>query len=88
MKCVNKVIAGRSPVERYIDNRSKIIARVKNYTKNNKQKVNNYQAKYREKNKNKFKIKFTCECGSILRKYGKNRHLKTKKHIDYVNNLK
>jgi Uri superfamily endonuclease len=41
-----------------------------------------------EKNKHKRNTKITCECGSIINDYSthKNRHLKSKKHINYLTN--
>ena len=47
---------------------------------------------YYEKNKDKISEKlktdrFTCECGSNLRRSDKVRHLKSKKHIDYLSSL-
>jgi len=32
--------------------------------------------------------KFHCVCGSVVNSTGKNKHYKTKKHIDYINNVK
>ena len=43
--------------------------------------------KYYNKNKERLNKKINCECGSIFRKADKCRHLKTKKHIDYINSL-
>ncbi len=42
-------------------------------------------------NKDKIKIrkqqKYTCECGSILTKYGKSRYETSEKHINFVKHL-
>lgn len=46
-----------------------------------------YNEKYRENNKEKFKEKVVCECGSILTKYKLKRHLESKKHRDYLTRL-
>lgn len=35
----------------------------------------------------KCKVKYTCECGSVLRRGDKASHEKTKKHQDYINSL-
>jgi hypothetical protein len=43
--------------------------------------------KYYNKNKERLNKKITCDCGSIYSYKGKNRHLKSKKHIDYINTL-
>ena len=40
--------------------------------------------KYREKNPDRLKINTTCECGSEFRKHQLNRHLKSKKHQQYL----
>jgi predicted GIY-YIG superfamily endonuclease len=50
-------------------------------------KDNNYNCVNRSNpisQKNKIII---CECGTIVKNYYKNRHLKTKKHIKYINNV-
>lgn len=41
----------------------------------------------REKILEKQKEKYTCECGSIIRKNGKSRHEKSKTHKTYLENL-
>ena len=50
-----------------------------------------YCKEYREANKEtilqKNKEKITCECGSIICIGEKSRHLKSKKHQDYINSL-
>ena len=60
----------------------------KKYRENNKEKIAQKNKKYREKNKEAIaeakKEKITCECGTIYRKSDKARHLKTKKHIKFV----
>lgn len=38
-----------------------------------------------EKNKN---VKYQCECGSSCSYFVKSRHMKTKKHLKYIENLK
>jgi hypothetical protein len=39
-----------------------------------------------EKQYEKAKIKYNCECGSILRTGDKSSHLKTNKHINFIEN--
>ena len=60
----------------------------KQYSEANKEKNKQYQKQYREANKEKIaakgKIKFTCECGSTLRKSDKAKHEKSKKHQKYI----
>jgi len=70
------------------DNKEKLAEQKKEYYKSNKEKIKQYQKEYNETNKEKIaarkKIKFTCECGSTLRKGEKARHKKTSKHIKYI----
>ena len=59
---------------------------------NNKKKINQQQADYYKKNKIKILErrkfhKFSCKCGSVIRKCDLNVHIKSKKHEDYINNL-
>ena len=62
------------------DNMEKIKQTKKQYRFDNKEKIKeNY-----EKNKEKYKEKFTCDCGSIIRKYDKSSHYKTKKHQRFI----
>ena len=62
----------------------------KKYREDNKEKFKQYSKNYREDNKDKHsqrcKIKYTCECGSLLSKGNKARHEKSKKHINFINN--
>jgi hypothetical protein len=70
----NKNISGRSLKERYDDNI---------------EKMRLYEKEYREKNKEKIEEKLTkeinCECGSKFKYRGKSQHLKTTKHINFIN---
>lgn len=68
----------------------------KKYREENKDKIKDYQKNYQKENKdtineqkkNYRKIKkFNCECGGKYRVDSKARHLKTKKHINYIANL-
>ena len=47
-----------------------------------------YRKKYRDANKEAInqakKVKAVCECGSQYTKVHKSRHLKTKKHQDFI----
>jgi len=56
-------------------NKNKILKHSRDYKKNNKEKI-----------LEKAKEKYTCECGSILTIVKKSRHLKSKKHQDYIKN--
>ena len=61
---------------------------LKQYCELNKDKRSEYGKQYRELNKNeieeKRKQQHTCECGSVFRIDSKPRHLKTKKHQQYL----
>jgi hypothetical protein len=69
MNCVNKYIAGRTDKEYREDNKNKI----KKYYENNKEKI-----------LEKYKEKINCECGCIITKYKLSRHIKSKKHKEYL----
>ena len=60
-----------------------------------KQRIKEYKKKYRENNKKLIKtnmkltydkqnIEIQCECGSKVNKYSLSRHLKTKKHLKFL----
>lgn len=76
----NKQVPGRSQQESS-----------KEWYVNNKEKEKKRQKEYREKNKEHYNLKkrekITCECGSYINIGGKERHKKSKKHINYVNGL-
>ena len=67
--CINERIAGRT---------------YKQWCEENKEKVLEYKNKYYESNNKKLnenrKEKIICECGCIINKSSKARHLKSKKH--------
>jgi len=51
--CVNLIIAGRTPKERYEDNKDKNLEYQKEYYEANKDKISEYQQEYYEANKDK-----------------------------------
>lgn len=63
--------------------------KIKKYRDENKDKLNEYLKKYQQINREvineKQRTKIICECGLILNKNHKIRHLKSKKHIDFLN---
>jgi len=73
--------------QKYIDNRDEVLKRVKEYSEKNKEKIQKYKEENREKLNEKKREKFACECGGHYCRSGKVKHLKTKKHINYINNL-
>jgi len=79
------------------NNKEKIKERKRIYRENNREKERERKRIYRENNKEKIKErhliwrnnnkeKITCECGSVISKYKKNDHLKSKKHIKFIEN--
>jgi len=70
---INKVIAGRTPKERYKDNLDKILEQRKQYREDNREKISEQK-----------KQKTTCDrCGSIVNKNHIARHQRTKKCINF-----
>ena len=76
VKCVNKNIPGQTNKE---------------YRENHKEESAKAQKEWREANKEKLKEKklqiINCECGNQFTFGNKHRHLQTKIHIDYQNQL-
>ena len=68
---------------------------IKEYKAQNKDKIkkyhNEYNKEYNVQNKDKikeyYKIKMDCDCGSIICKSDKNKHIKTIKHQKYISQL-
>jgi adenylate kinase family enzyme len=72
MECVNRCIAGRSRKEYYDDNKDELKTRCKKYKDEHKEEIN---------------AKHTCECGGRYANPYKSRHIKSKKHQDYINQI-
>ena len=70
-----EVIAGKQK-EYYEANREEKLQKFKKYYEATKEKI-----------AEKGKIKITCECGTILSNFSKSKHLKSKKHKDYIISL-
>ena len=75
--CLNKNIPGRTEKEYYIDNKDKISEYKKAYYEANK-----------EANRDKLNEKFDCECGGKYLYNHKARHIKTAKHLNFLQSLK
>jgi len=75
----------------YQKNKNKIIEQQKNYYEENKDKKLKQQKIYKKNNEDKIKEKASqkiqCECGSLITKTNISKHLKSKKHQDYIKNL-
>ena len=86
--CVNKHIPHRTQKEYYEDNKEKFKQYSAEYREDNRDKLNEYIKQYRKANKEelseKQNEKFTCECGVIYARRNKIRHIKSKKHQDFI----
>lgn len=97
--CVNKKIAGRTKKEYFEDNIEILREKKRQYAKDHKEEIkkkgeiyrnnNNEEIKkrkkiYYEKNKEKFLEKMECECGGRYDHMTKKRHLRSKKHTNYL----
>lgn len=79
--------------DKYIELRKKNKEEMKEYSKKyrelNKDKIKEMKKEYRKNNKDKIseknKEKVTCECGSVLTQQHLSRHLKSKKHLNFIN---
>ena len=74
-ECVNKVIPTRTKKEWEQDNREYILEQRQEYRTNNKDKLNARASQ-----------KIVCQCGCQIRRNHIARHIKTKKHLDLVQN--
>jgi len=76
--------------EYYNANADKIKESVKQYQDEHKEQANQCKLDWYHKNKDdileKQCQKMTCECGSEFRKVDLSKHLKTKKHCDFIQN--
>lgn len=89
--CVNKQIAGRTPVEYKVDNRQEILSKNKQYYQENKtEKIEQSKQYYRD---NKQTIneqknqKYNCFCGGRYTNANKNRHFKSNNHLEIIRQL-
>ncbi len=78
-KCINKIVAGRTKKE---SNRIDYLNHREHYLK----MARDNKIKNKEHIQEQYKEKFKCECGGHYTRYHKNRHLKTTKHIQFINN--
>jgi ABC-type transporter MlaC component len=62
----------------------KLAEKQKKIYKNNKEKIRERQNKYYELNKEKLLEKFDCDCGGKYTTTNKKRHLKSKKHQNFI----
>jgi hypothetical protein len=94
---LNNDIPSRTKQEYRENNKEKIKEKHKEYRENNKEKIKEKDKEYRDKNREKEKQRvkdyydknresILCECGGKYHLFNKARHLKTKKHQDYLLN--
>jgi hypothetical protein len=60
---------------------------LKQYYKDNEDKIKQYHQQYYIDNADKFKQHFNCDCGGKYTQNHKAGHLKTKLHQNYINNI-
>jgi hypothetical protein len=99
LNCLNKHIPDRTKEEWYAEyrpvyyekNKEHILKKNKMYSDSNKEKISQQRQKYyqetREQKLAKAKEKYACECGSCVGIYDKQKHFRSKKHINYINSL-
>jgi len=81
--CVNKQI----PIRTKEENQEYMKEYNKDYRENNKETLKEKNKKYYKTNQEYKKIKINCECGVIHPIGYKSKHLKTKKHLNYITSL-
>jgi len=92
LTCVNKVIPDRTKQEYQkeyrLNNRELVSEKRKEYNTQNKEAISKQGKEYREINKENIREKqkqpFNCECGITCRIDSKPKHLRTKKHLDFI----
>ena len=88
--CINKRIAGRTDEQYYQDNKDIINERHQQHYHLHKEAISQKHREYYEGNRTKVlnnqAQRVLCECGSEHRKGDKAKHVRTKKHLEYVAN--
>jgi hypothetical protein len=93
MKCVNKVIAGRTSQELFKIYYEKTKEHRTNYNHQyydeHKEQILEHVTQYRNEHKDQIshrrKQKITCACGSVICIGAKQQHERSKKHLEYFN---
>jgi hypothetical protein len=99
--CLNWIIPTRSKKEYYDDNKESIALKTKEYNQIPEVKerkaiqkrdyrlknevISAKKKEYRERNQERLTEKINCECGGSFQKQHKSRHLKQKKHLEFIN---
>ena len=71
-------------IEYNLHHKDDLKERNKQYYISNREKMIEKANRYKEENKEKLYTKMTCECGAKFLFVGKNKHLLTKKHINFI----
>ena len=82
-ECINRNIPTRTVSEYYNDNKQAILLQQKEHSQSIGHKA---QKEHYQRNKERYNAKHTCECGGKYTHSHKSSHLKTKKHIKFINN--
>jgi hypothetical protein len=79
----------RKAQKKYYDkNKIKLVKYAHEWNINNKDTYNKNANKYYQENKHILKQqKYVCACGANVQTLGKHMHLKTKKHIKFINDF-
>jgi hypothetical protein len=86
LNCINKNIPGRTDKEYYQDNKVKILDYKKEYYETNKENMNEISKQYFKDNKERLNEKNACECGGHYTFKNKSTHLKSIRHLKYLDN--
>ncbi|MGI9555800.1 MAG: GIY-YIG nuclease family protein [Cyanophyceae cyanobacterium] len=85
---LNIKIPTRTTKERYQDNKERMNQQQRQYREANREHVEQYQTQWRIDNKERIKEQqrqnYDCECGAKFTHGHKARHLRSKKHIEYI----
>ena len=84
---MNKILPSRTEKEYYQDNKEKFKTYHVEYRKNNRDTLLKKKSDYYYKNKEKINQKINCDCKGTYLHNSKARHMKTKKHQDYLKTL-
>ena len=87
----NKEVIAQYKKEYYENNKEAIAEQRKEYRENNKEKLAEQRKEHYEANKEKIsdkrKEKIECECGSFVTINHKQRHFRSKKHIQFISRI-
>ena len=82
--CVNKVQAGRTGAQYYLDNRAEILEYQAEYRTAHVEEKAAYDAEYQTANAATYNAKNTCGCGGHFTTTHKSTHIKTVKHAAWL----